>query len=112
MLFGFLWSVCAIGLIAYALSIRMALRSNAWGIVTYYTLAYGTLLAETPPGAPPEGSISFPALETRLIALADEAMYRAKRSGGNRAEKAGDLAWSLPEKEPVSASSPDSTSTT
>jgi GGDEF domain-containing protein len=51
---------------------------------------------ETPPGAPPEGSISFPALATRLIALADEAMYRAKRSGGNRAEKAEDLAWTAP----------------
>jgi hypothetical protein len=25
----------------------MALRSNAWGIVWYYTLAYGTLLAVT-----------------------------------------------------------------
>jgi signal transduction histidine kinase len=46
-LFGFLWSVCGIGLIAYTLSIRMALRSNAWGIVWYYTLAYGTLVAVT-----------------------------------------------------------------
>jgi hypothetical protein len=46
-LFGFLWCVSGIGLIAYTLSIRMALRSNAWGIVWYYTLAYGTLLAVT-----------------------------------------------------------------
>ena len=67
---------------------------------------------ETPPGAPPEGSISFPALATRLIALADGAMYRAKRAGGNRAEKAEDLAWSSPEKDPVSLFSPDSTTTT
>jgi len=46
-LFGFLWSVCGIGLIAYTLSIRMALRSNAWGIAIFYTVAYATLLAVT-----------------------------------------------------------------
>src|SRR5713101_7315047 len=46
-LFGFLWCVCGIGLIAYTLSIRMALRSNAWGIVIYYTVAYATLLTVT-----------------------------------------------------------------
>ncbi|HTD51604.1 MAG TPA: ATP-binding protein, partial [Thermoanaerobaculia bacterium] len=46
-LFGFLWGVTGIGLVAYVLSVRMALRSNAWGIIGYYTVAYGILVVTT-----------------------------------------------------------------
>jgi len=61
---------------------------------------------ETSPGSSPEPAISFPALATRLIARADQVMYRAKRAGGNRAEHAEVIEWGTPPEASSRSSAP------
>jgi diguanylate cyclase (GGDEF)-like protein len=45
------------------------------------------------PGVPPERPGYFQEVATKLVSLADNAMYRAKRAGGGRFEHAEEIGW-------------------